>query len=97
MKQAPRFFALLGVIVVAAVFRLLPPPPNCTPIGVMALSDYEYGNLAELTLCYAVAIPFFQNSFSGDLFFPAVFFGALRLAERRFVWMQELPSTATST
>ena len=37
-----RLLALLGAIVVAAALRLLPHPPNFTPIGAMALFSGAY-------------------------------------------------------
>ncbi|HXF93358.1 MAG TPA: DUF6580 family putative transport protein [Nitrospiraceae bacterium] len=32
-----RFFVLMGMILAAAAFRLIPHPPNFAPIGAMAL------------------------------------------------------------
>jgi len=37
-----RFFALLGIILSAAAMRLVPHPPNVTPIGAMALFAGAY-------------------------------------------------------
>jgi hypothetical protein len=34
--------------------------------------------------CYTLAIPFFQNTLTGDLFFSGVLFGSLALAQWRF-------------
>ena len=157
-----RLLALLGAIVVAAALRLLPHPPNFTPIGAMALfsgaylgrralafaaplgalllSDLVLGfyhgmatvyfsvalvvmigmlalsrvsalrvgaaavassvlffaitnfgmwlfsgfyprTLAGLEACYVAAIPFFQNSIAGDLFYACLLFGGFKLAE----------------
>jgi hypothetical protein len=159
-----RLAALVTAILVAAALRLLPHPPNFTPIGAMALfggaylgrralafaaplgalllSDlilgfhsgmpYVYGSvalivligwavasrktplriaaaalassllffavtnfgtwatgelypptLAGLAACYVAAIPFFQNTLAGDLFFSALLFGGFALAEAR--------------
>jgi Family of unknown function (DUF6580) len=157
-----RLLALLGAILVAAVLRLVPHPPNFSPIGAMALfsgaylgrrplafvaplgamllSDtglgfysgiwitylavaaivmvgwfalgrvsvlrvggaaiassvifflvsnfgtwalsgmYPHG-LAGLSACYVAAIPFFQNTVAGDLFYATLLFGGFRLAE----------------
>lgn len=36
-----------------------------------------------LILCYTMAIPFFRNTFAGDLIFTAVLFGTYELARRR--------------
>jgi hypothetical protein len=35
-----------------------------------------------LVACYVAAIPFFQNSVAGDIFFAALLFGGFALAER---------------
>jgi len=159
----PRLVALITAIFIAALFRLVPHPPNFSPIAAMALfsgaylprrglafvaplgamlvSDavlgfhagmpVVYGSLAlivalgwllssrrtagrialaaisssllfylvtnfavwmfgdmypktiaGLAACYAAALPFFQNSLAGDLFFSMVLFGGFALAER---------------
>ena len=39
---------------------------------------------AGLLSCYTLAIPFFQNTLAGDLFFTTVLFGSLGLAQWRF-------------
>ena len=158
-----RLLAILTAVVVAAVLRLVPHPPNFTPIGAMALfsgayltrrglafavplaammlSDavlgfhsgmpFVYGSvalivaigwlalkrvsslrvvaaalvssvlffvvtnfgtwavsgmypmtLAGLAACYVAAIPFFQNTVVGDLFYTGVLFGGFALLER---------------
>jgi uncharacterized protein DUF6580 len=157
-----RLIALLTAIVVAATLRLVPHPPNFTPIGAMALfsgaylgrrslafaaplgamvlSDAVIGfysgfwitylavglivglgmlalsrvsilgvggaaiassvvffgvsnfgtwalgglyphTLAGLSACYVAAIPFFQNTIAGDLFYATLLFGGFRVAE----------------
>jgi hypothetical protein len=38
---------------------------------------------AGLTACYAAAIPFFQNTVAGDLFYAALLFGGFALLRRR--------------
>ena len=159
-----RLAAILSAILIAAAFRLVPHPPNFSPIGAMALfggayfgkralafaaplgamllSDavlglhsgmpYVYGGvalivllgwlvakrmtvltiagaacassvlffaitnfgtwatgelypptLAGLAACFVAAIPFFQNTLAGDLFFSALLFGGFALLERR--------------
>jgi hypothetical protein len=158
-----RLVTLLSAIIIAAALRLLPHPPNFTPIGAMALfsgayigrrglafaaplgalllSDLVLGlyhgmatvyfsvalivmigmvalkrtsavrvgsaailssilffvitnfgmwmfsgfyprTLAGLEACYVAAIPFFQNTVVGDLFYAALLFGGFRIAER---------------
>jgi hypothetical protein len=41
------------------------------------------------------AIPFFQNTLFGDIFYTAVLFGSLALAERRFSALRELDLATT--
>ena len=159
-----RIIALLSAIVVAAALRLIPHPPNFTPIGAMALfsgaylgrrgviafaaplgalllSDLVLGfyrgmptvyfsvaiivvlgwlalqrvsplrigaaaiassilffvvtnfgmwlssgfyprTLAGLEACYVAAIPFFQNTLAGDLFYSTLLFGGFAVLER---------------
>jgi hypothetical protein len=158
-----RFLAILTAVVVAAAFRLVPHPPNFTPIGAMALfsgaylgrrslafvaplaalllSDLFLGfyhgmafvyattalvvaigwwvstrrtplrigaaalassvtffiltnfgmwlfsgfyplTVSGLATCYVAAIPFFQNTVAGDLFYSALLFGGFALLER---------------
>jgi hypothetical protein len=157
-----RLVALLSAILVAAVLRLVPHPPNFTPIGAMALFSGAYLGrralafvaplgallLSDLVLgfyhgqatvyfsvalivmigmvaltrrsvirigaaaiassvlfflitnlgmwlfsgfyprtwsgleaCYVAAIPFFQNTIAGDLFYATLLFGGFRVAE----------------
>ena len=157
-----RLIALLSAILAAAVLRLVPHPPNFTPIGAMALfsgaylgkrpvafaaplgalllSDLVLGfyhgqatvyfsvalivmigmvalgrvspvrvgaaaivssilffvitnfgmwlfsgfyprTLGGLEACYVAAIPFFQNTIAGDLFYATLLFGGFRIAE----------------
>lgn len=164
MDNKARLLALLAAILAAAAMRLLPHPPNFSPIaaialfggaympkralafvvpfGALLLSDAALGGfyagievvylsfgltvligwaIAErrsavtvagaaitssllffivtnfgvwfsgglytrtwdgLAACYAAAIPFFQNTLAGDLFFTALLFGGFGLAER---------------
>jgi hypothetical protein len=158
-----RILALLSAIVAAAALRLVPHPPNFSPIGAMALfggaylgrrglafvaplaalllSDavigfhsgmpFVYASIALIVLiglalrsriglvtvaaasisssvlffgitnfgvwlqsgmyphsfaglgaCYVAAIPFFQNTVAGDLFFSGLLFGGFALLER---------------
>ena len=157
-----RILAILSAILVAAILRLVPHPPNFTPIGAMALfsgaylgrraiafaaplgalllSDLVLGfyhgqatvyfsvalivmigivalsrvsplrigaaailssvlffvitnlgvwlftgfyprTLAGLEACYVAAIPFFQNTVAGDLFYATLLFGGFKVAE----------------
>jgi hypothetical protein len=49
--------------------------------GTWALSGMYPHTLAGLSGCYLAAIPFFQNTIAGDLFYVALLFGGFRVAE----------------
>jgi hypothetical protein len=49
--------------------------------GVWAASGMYTHTLAGLSACYVAAIPFFQNTVAGDLFYAALLFGGFTLAE----------------
>jgi uncharacterized membrane protein len=53
-----------------------------TNFGVWLVMDYYPKTPAGLIACYVAAIPFFQNTLAGDLFFTALLFGGFALAER---------------
>ena len=53
-----------------------------TNFGVWLVMDYYPKSLAGLSACYVAAIPFFQNSLAGDLFYTALLFGGFALLER---------------
>jgi hypothetical protein len=65
-----------------------------TNFGVWAFSDMYPKTLAGLMTCYAAAIPFFQNSLAGDLFFTAILFGGFAIAERAIPMLRESPALA---
>jgi hypothetical protein len=52
-----------------------------TNFGTWALSGMYPHTLAGLGACYVAAIPFFQNTLAGDLFYAALLFGGFALAE----------------
>lgn len=47
-------------------------------------SPHYTQNIAGLTECYTLALPFLFNGFMGDLFFNILFFGGFYLAQLRF-------------
>jgi hypothetical protein len=49
--------------------------------GTWALSGMYAHTLTGLAACYAAAIPFFQNTLAGDLFYATLLFGGFRVAE----------------
>jgi hypothetical protein len=53
-----------------------------TNMGVWAMSGIYPLTASGLAACYAAAIPFFQNTLAGDLFYSGVLFGGFALVER---------------
>jgi len=53
-----------------------------TNFGMWLSSGFYPRTLAGLEACYIAAIPFFQNTVAGDLFYAAVLFGGFALLER---------------
>jgi hypothetical protein len=50
-------------------------------LGVWALSGMYPLTVSGFAACYVAAIPFFQNTLAGDLFYTALLFGGFKLAE----------------
>jgi hypothetical protein len=50
--------------------------------GTWAVSGMYAHSLAGLGACYVAAIPFFQNTVAGDLFYAVLLFGGFALAEQ---------------
>ena len=53
-----------------------------TNFGVWLTSGMYPQTFAGLAACYVAAIPFFQNTIAGDLFYSALLFGGFALLER---------------
>ena len=53
-----------------------------TNLGMWAFSGFYPRTLIGLEACYVAAIPFFQNTVAGDLFYSALLFGGFALLER---------------
>ncbi len=53
-----------------------------TNFGVWLVMDYYPKTFAGLIACYVAAIPFFQNTLAGDLFYCGLLFGGFALLER---------------
>ena len=53
-----------------------------TNFGVWLLSGMYPKTLVGLEACYVAAIPFFQNTLAGDLFYSALLFGGFAMLER---------------
>ena len=52
-----------------------------TNFGMWLFSGFYPLTSAGLAACYVAAIPFFQNTLAGDLFYAALLFGGFALAE----------------
>ena len=52
-----------------------------TNFGMWLFSGFYPLTSAGLAACYVAAIPFFQNTVAGDLFYAALLFGGFRIAE----------------
>jgi hypothetical protein len=48
-----------------------------------------------LVACYVAAVPFFQNTLAGDLFYTAILFGGFALAERLVPVLRQRPLVAS--
>ena len=60
-----------------------------TNFGVWALDSLYPRTLPGLAECYTAAIPFFRNTLASDLFYSALLFGGLALAEKRWPALAE--------
>ena len=52
-----------------------------TNFGMWLFSGFYPLTIAGLEACYVAAIPFFQNTVAGDLFYAIILFGGFALAE----------------
>jgi len=52
-----------------------------TNLGMWLFSGFYPRTLIGLEACYVAAIPFFQNTLAGDLFYATLLFGGFRIAE----------------
>ena len=64
-----------GSLVGSVVFFMI------TNFGMWLFSGFYPVTYAELVACYTAAIPFFQNTIAGDLFYAVLLFGGFRIAE----------------
>ena len=52
-----------------------------TNLGMWLFSGFYPVTYAGLVACYTAAIPFFQNTVAGDLFYTVLLFGGFALAQ----------------
>jgi hypothetical protein len=83
-------FQIAGAALASSVLFFL-----LTNFGVWAFESLYPKTLEGLISCYVAAIPFFQNTLQGDLFFTVVLFGGFALLERSFPKIRD-PSTTSS-
>jgi len=93
-------FALIALLGIFALKKIRIPNLAASALGASAIffivsnfgvwfSGAMYPkDLSGLIACYAAAIPFFQNTLLGDLFYSAVLFGSFELSVRRFPQLQ---------
>jgi hypothetical protein len=67
-----------------------------TNFGVWAFGTMYPKTAEGLAASYIAAIPFFQNSLAGDLFFTALLFGGFALAERWLPALRQGPGLRTA-
>lgn len=65
IKLSPRLLLLTGLILVAAIIRLLPHPPNFAPIAAMALFGGAYFNKKAFAFAIPLAALFLTDLFLG--------------------------------
>ena len=71
------FLRVAGVAVASSVMFFL-----VTNFGTWALSGMYPLTAGGIAACYVAAIPFFQNTLAGDLFYSALLFGGFAIVER---------------
>jgi uncharacterized protein DUF6580 len=79
LQKKRSIFQIAGAALASSVLFFL-----LTNFGVWAFESLYPKTLEGLIACYVAAIPFFQTTLQGDLFFTAVLFGGFTLLERSF-------------
>ncbi len=67
-----------------------------TNLGMWLFSGIYPRTLAGFEACYVAAIPFFQNTLAGDLFFSGLLFGGFALLERLVPGIRERRSAVAT-
>lgn len=62
-----------------------------TNLGTWLSSGFYPRTMDGLVACYAAAIPFFQNTVAGDLFYAALLFGGFALLQRKVPALRSRP------
>jgi len=83
IRKSQRISVIAATVVGSSVMFFL-----LTNLGVWLTSALYPMTLEGLSQAYTSAIPFFQNSLLGNLFFSALLFGGYALLRRHAGWMQ---------
>ena len=78
LKEKKSAVNIAGASVVAATFFFI-----VSNFSVWAFDGLYPTTLQGLVTCYVAAIPFFQNTLLGNLFYAAVLFGGFALVEKK--------------
>jgi hypothetical protein len=78
LAKRPTVLRVAGAALIGSVLFFI-----VTNLGTWIVSGMYPHTLAGLTACFVAAIPFFQNTAAGDLFFSALLFGGFALIERQ--------------
>ena len=80
----PRFLVLLGLILFAAASRLIPHPPNFSPIVAIALFGGAYFSDKRLAFVVPLTAMFLSDLVIGLHTLLPVIYGSFALAEKQF-------------
>ena len=87
LRRRQNVRAIGGAAIVGALLFFV-----LTNFGVWAMGQMYPKTPAGLLDCYVAAIPFFQNTLLSNLFYSALLFGGLAIAENRFAKLREVPA-----
>jgi hypothetical protein len=87
LRRRQNVRAIGGAAIVGALLFFV-----LTNFGVWAMGQMYPKTPAGLLNCYVAAIPFFQNTLLSNLFYSALLFGGLAIAENRFAKLREVPA-----
>ena len=93
----PRFLVLLGMILLAAAFRLIPHPPNFAPITAMALFGGAYCSDKRLAFVLPLTAMFLSDVAIGLHTLMPVIYGSFVLIVCVGLWLRQwLPITGAA-
>lgn len=88
VRDRPSALRVGGTAVFSAVLFFV-----LTNFGVWALGTLYPRTIIGLVECYVAAIPFFANTLLSNLFYSALLFGGMAMAERRYMPLCERAGT----